>query len=289
MKNLCYILIVFLVFLVCLGCKSTQQLTSAPAGELNVMTYNIRYGAAKEKKEINNWVSRKMILINQLKKYHPDIMGLQEVVDEQLTLISKSLSNYKSEATKRNTKANGSSEPIFFKADKFKKLDGNTFWLSETPLQMSKGWDAAEKRVCTYVLLKDRQSEKRFYVFNTHFDHKGRKAQVESAKLMVQKIREINTENYPVIILGDFNAQYYQEPYKIIANNFKDAAKINPEQNLGPKGTFNWFNANRSHPYQIDYIFFTENVQLRRYEVIEDEYEDTYPSDHFPILVKLKL
>lgn len=279
----------FLVFVIYIGCKPVKNVTELESREVKVMTYNIRYGAAKEKKDINNWVNRKFYLLDQLKKYDADILGLQEVMNDQLKLISEELPGYKFEVAKRNIKGVVSSSPVFYKYDKFKLVNGGTFWLSETPLKMSVGWDASEERICTYALLQHKQTKEKLYVFNTHFDHKGRKAQIESAYLMDKKIKEINTKGYPVLLLGDLNVRHYNEAYKFLSSNYRDATKVNPETNLGPKGTFNWFDATRSHPYQIDYIFLSDNVEIQRYEVIEDEYELTYPSDHFPILVTLKL
>lgn len=286
MKKYSYILFFFVVYI---GCKPIKNVADIESGEIEVMTYNIRYGAAKEKKDINNWVNRKDFLINQLKKYDADILGLQEVMDDQLKLISKELSGYKFEVAKRNIKGVVSSSPVFYKYDKFKLVNGGTFWLSETPLKMSVGWDASEERICTYVLLKDKRTKRYFYVFNTHFDHKGKTAQIKSAYLIDKKIKEINTQDYPVLLLGDLNVQHYRDAYKFLSSNYQDATKVSPETNLGPKGTFNWFDARRSHPYQIDYIFLSDGVELLRYEVVEDEYKSTYPSDHFPILITLKL
>ena len=74
-------------------------------------------------------------------------------------------------------------------------MAGETFWLSESPEMASRGWDAALNRIVTWVHLQDRKSGKEFFHFNTHFDHKGREARENSARLILDKIKEINPQN----------------------------------------------------------------------------------------------
>lgn len=94
---------------------------------------------------------------------------------------------------------------FFFNKEKFVAHTTNTFWLSETPDTISKGWDAALNRVCTYVLLEDKKFKTKFWVFNTHLDHIGEVSRANSIKLIIAKIKELNSDKYPVIFMGDFN------------------------------------------------------------------------------------
>ena len=107
----------------------------------------------------------------------------------------------------------------------------------------------------------ENKTGKKFYVFNTHFDHLGKVARRESAKLVLKKIKEIAGKS-PVILTGDFNATPEDEPIKIILNpedgdKLIDAEKISKNGHYGPYGTFNAFKSEQIGKH-IDYIFVSD-------------------------------
>ena len=123
----------------------TQDLSSA-------MTFNVRYATAKD--GINQWENRKKDVLNLLKNYSPDIVGFQEMLKSQLEFIDENLNEYNYVGVAREDgKSEGEFSPIFFNTKKYKIIENGTFWLSKTPDVPSIGWDAAHKRVCTYVKL----------------------------------------------------------------------------------------------------------------------------------------
>src|SRR5690606_28963261 len=129
--------------------------------------------------------------------------------------------------------------------DKFKVVKTNTFWLSETPEKVSVGWDAALERICTYALFEDLDTQKQFWVFNTHFDHIGTKARTNSAQLIYKKINEINTTYLPVILMGDLNLTPDTEAIQFFKKYLTDAKDISKKPFYGPIGTFNGFKQDR--------------------------------------------
>jgi endonuclease/exonuclease/phosphatase family metal-dependent hydrolase len=141
------------------------------AQSLKVMTYNIRLDVASDGE--NDWVHRRDFFCSQMQYYEPDIFGVQEAKPNQVVDITTILSQYNNVGIGRDGIGEGESSNIFYKKDRFKVIESNTFWLSETPDKISKGWDAAFNRVCTYALLKDLTTKKTFWVFNTHLDHVG--------------------------------------------------------------------------------------------------------------------
>ena len=174
--------------------------------QMEIMSYNVRF--ANETDGENSWSLRKDYITSQIQFYEPDIMGVQEAVLEQLEYFKDHLEGYEYVGVGRDDgKTKGEFSAIFYDTQKLDLLKEDTFWLSETPEKVSVGWDAAMERVCTYALFKDKDSEKRFWVFNSHFDHIGEKAREESAKLILSKIEEINTEDLSVIFLGDLNLE----------------------------------------------------------------------------------
>lgn len=259
----------------------------AQSQELKVMTYNIKLDYPKEGE--NSWTNRKPFFINQIKFHEPDVMGVQEAMPNQMKDMSLLLPEYASLGVGRDDgKDEGEYSAIFYKKKKFKVLESSTFWLSETPEKVGMGWDAVCNRVCTYALLQNQDTDEKFWVFNTHFDHVGKEARKNSALLIIEKIQELNKERLPVILTGDFNMEPEHESIQYILRTLKDSKTIS-NLDFGPTGTFNGFHFNEPVTRRIDFIFVSENIQVNKYAVLSDNWDLHYPSDHFPIVVELHL
>lgn len=164
--------------------------------------------------------------------------------------------------------------------------------MSETPDVMSKGWDAAFRRMCVWTKLYDQQTKVAFFVFCTHFDHMGIKARAESAKLVVAKVKTI-VGNSPVLVVGDLNSTPdSQEMYKTFTENLADSRKVSVIPPKGYLGTFNGYemSSDSISAFQlIDYIF-CQKVKVLSYKVLRDKYsEGSYPSDHFPVMIECEM
>lgn len=258
-----------------------------PAQEINVMSYNIKLDAPKEGK--NSWTNRKPFFINQIQFYEPDVLGVQEAMPNQMKEMDSLLIDYSFVGVGRDDgKDKGEFSAIFYKKDKFKVIKSNTFWLSETPEEVSMGWDAVCNRVCTYALFEDIATGKKIYVFNTHFDHVGEIARVESALLINKKIEEINTENHAVILSGDFNMEATHKSIQFLSQQLKDSKDV-AKLTHGPEGTFNGFHFDKAVTRRIDYLFVSQNVEVNKYAVLSDSWDLKYPSDHFPVMISFNL
>lgn len=253
------------------------------------MTYNIRLDLASDNE--NAWSNRKEYLCSQIKFYNPDIFGIQEGLPNQVNFISNFFSDYKSAGVGRDGIDKGESSTIFYKKERFKLLQENTFWLSETPDKISKGWDAALNRICTYVLLKDKKTKQIFWVFNTHLDHVGELARTNSIRLILSKINSLNSKNYPVFLTGDFNSEPTDERIINLKTKMEDSYDISEENPFGPLGTFNGFKQNEAVTKKIDYIFLSKNspFKVKKYAVLSDSKNLKYPSDHLPVYIETHL
>jgi len=258
------------------------------AQHIKAMTYNIRLNVDSD--GINSWVNRKDYFLSQIQFYEPDVLGLQEVTPGQLTEIAAFLKDYSYVGKGRDENNQGESSNIFFKKDRFNIKDSGTFWLSETPDKVSKGWDAAINRVCTYVLLQDKTKKKLFWVFNTHLDHMGEMARTKGILLIMQKMKMLNKTNLPVIFMGDFNSESGTERIKALKNEMLDTRDISIQKPFGPDGTFNGFKHNEAVTKLIDYIFISKSSPfvVQKYAVLSDSKDLKYPSDHLPVYVDLK-
>lgn len=255
--------------------------------ELEVMSYNIKF--ANETDGENSWSQRKDHITRQIRFYAPGILGVQEALISQLKHFENEMDNYKYIGVGRDDgKEAGEFSAIFYNLWEVDILDEGTFWLSETPEEVSVGWDAAMERVCTYGKFREKVSDKKFWVFNTHFDHIGKEARENSARLIYKKISELNTEGLPVILMGDLNLEPDASGIKFLSEKMNDSKKV-ADLDFGPEGTFNAYEFNKPVNRRIDYIFTSDNIKVLKYAVLSDSRELKYPSDHLPVFVKLEL
>jgi endonuclease/exonuclease/phosphatase family metal-dependent hydrolase len=258
------------------------------AQNIRVITHNIRYNNPGD--GVNAWPNRSAQVAALLDFHQAEIFGLQEALIGQIEDIQAKLPNMKWVGVGRDDgKKAGEYSPLFYNSKKFKALKSGYFWLSETPDKPGLGWDAACNRICTWLLLETDKKDKQFMVFNTHFDHQGTKARTESAKLILKKIKELNTSKLPVILTGDFNLTPEQEPIAIITKELKDSRTITKDAPYGPTGTFNGFKFDSPLKDRIDFIFVNDKVEVKQYGVLSDSKDLRYPSDHLPVFVNIEL
>ena len=246
---------------------------TASAQELNVGSINVRLLAKGDYKKHNGWDLRKGYLCDMINLEAFDVFGAQEVKKPQLDDMLSMLPNYNYIGVGRDDgKEKGEYSPVFYRKDKFKLLDSGTFWLSETPDQVSKGWDGACRRVCSWAYLQRKSDKARFYFLSTHLDHKGKVAKIEGAKLVVKFVQE-HCKGENVIIVGDFNVIQGSEPYDVFAksgvlNDTYDIAKYR----FAPTGTFNSFEPRRYTDKRIDHIFVSNDIKVSRYGTLTYHY-----------------
>lgn len=259
------------------------------AQDITVLSYNIRLDVASD--SLNRWDNRKDFLIGQLNFHEPEVFGIQEGLLHQLEEIKNGMPGYTYIGKGREDGLkNGEFSAIFYNPEKLELLEENTFWLSETPEIPSKGWDAAIKRVCTYGLFKTKGGGQNFWVFNTHFDHIGEEARKESVFQIIERIQELNTENFPVILTGDLNLEPDHPSILLLSSAMQDTHLLAGDKAFGPEGTFNGFNFSEPITRRIDYIFLSKTgFQLLKYAILSDSKDLRYPSDHFPVLAKLAI
>ena len=254
---------------------------------LKIMTYNIRLNVASDGE--NAWPNRKDYFMSQVQFYSPDIFGVQEATPSQVIDIASGMSKYSKFGIGREEGGTGEACTIYYKKDRFKLQDSDTFWLSETPNVVSRGWDAACNRVCTYGLFTDLKTKKTFYVFNLHLDHMGEVARVKGVQVVLEKIKTINTKKYPVFLMGDFNSEPNTPQITEIKKVMDDTRDVSKEKPFGPSGTFNNFKHNEPVTLLIDYIFISKNsgLTVQKHAVLSDSKDLKYPSDHLPVLIEI--
>ncbi|MCM8540750.1 MAG: endonuclease/exonuclease/phosphatase family protein [Lentisphaeraceae bacterium] len=284
MKNL-FLLNFVLLALLFTSCSSTPEVIED--GKVRAMSFNIRYGTAKDGD--NHWEKRKAMVFKVIKDYAPDFVGMQEALKFQIDEIVEANSQYKSAGIGRDGENKGEFSNILYNHLKFELLENETFWLSDTPETMSKSWGNGLHRICTWALLKNKVSGKHIYVFNTHFDHRSVPSRVQSARLIIQKIKERQHLEYPFILTGDFNAiESSLEMNYFSSNNILDSDRFvdHEDQNRGSFTGFKFGN----YKHKIDYIYISaKQWNVKKSEIVRYSENEKYPSDHFPIYAELEI
>ena len=283
------------------------------AQELLVGTYNVRYQNESDAKQGNGWSQRCPVICEILSYESPDIFGTQEAKVGQIHDLLKGLPEYDYIGVARDDgREEGEYSAIFYHKGRLKKIRSGNFWLSETPDRPALGWDAACIRICTWGEFEDLRTHQRLYFFNLHLDHVGRRARMESARLVMSRIRSLVPAGASHILTGDFNVDQTDEVYGLLTSTalLRDSYAI-AERKLAPNGTFNAFDTELKTPSRIDHIFVSPDYRVLRYAVRTDSYwterEDATeegssqapaevrlkkhvrrtPSDHYPVFARL--
>lgn len=265
----------------------TFQVSAQQSSSIVVATYNLRLNTTAD--GVNAWPQRKEA-VKALIRYHEwDLFGTQEGLSDQIDDLA-SMDEYAYVGVGRDDgKRAGEFAAIYFRKSRFELESHGDFWLSETPEKPSKGWDAkCCNRIASWAKLRDKLTQRRFFAISVHFDHEGVVARRESAKLMIKKIAELS-ENLPVICMGDFNSVPTSEPIRILSAEFKDAYLNSETAPYGPVGTFNDFKIAAPLEERIDYIFLNTQVQVLKYAALTDSTHARFPSDHLPVVARVRI
>lgn len=253
--------------------------------EVSVMSYNIRCHAPDDFGH-KNWFYRAHLVVDTIEKVQPGVIGFQEVNSWQYDYLCESMPVYDSIITYRdNIPVYSEGCPVFYRTDLYTLVDKGSFWLSETPDEMSKDWGAACYRICSYVRLKDNTTDKEFVVFNAHLDHISDEARINGINVVLDKIKEFGS--IPSVLMGDLNAEEDSATYQSATEVFDDV-KYQTENTMTSCTYQNW--GTELDRNCIDYIMISKgDFEVSSYKVITDTYDGDYTSDHFPITATIKL
>lgn len=284
----------FIVAALLMG-SSSLAWGATPSKPVRVMSFNIRLGSANDGE--NHWNHRKEFLAETIRNFSPDLLGTQETELAQKNYLAEQLPDYTAFGAGRvDGKEAGEMSAIFYRTKRFKQLDGGHFWLSETPMVPgSISWDSSLPRMVTWVKLKDLEAagNRTVWFLNTHFDHRGKQARIESAKMLHKRVSTLPKGAF-VIATGDFNAGEGSEPYKeLFTPGAKgplliDAYRSKFPERMPGEGTYNNFRPDQKSGARIDWIAISPQWQIESFEVNHVSRDGRVPSDHFPLEAVLK-
>jgi len=268
--------------------KEKVELDMTETDEITVMSSNVRCFSPTDYFK-KSWFYRANLIRDDINEVKPDIIGFQEATWMHYGYLQDILEGYDSVITYRDDFILSEGCPIFYRTDKFSLINKGSFWLSETPEVMSKDWNSACYRVCSYVILKENKTNKELVVFNTHLDHVSDEARINGINVVLDKIKEFGGK--PSILMGDFNAkvgsatinaayEVFDDAHNVADNNLQEGFKEATYQGWGEK-----LNNKR-----IDYFMVSkEGIDVNTYDVLDRTHDGIYASDHFPIYIEIEL
>lgn len=271
---------IYILLLVCLSLSSFPVHGENYETEITICSFNIR--GSNMDTGVNAWSNRKKMVIREFSNYQYDIVCMQEpLIDQIQDFLSIGIYEWLG-VSGQGTPDSDVFTPIFYNKKKLNVLDYGTFWLSETPNVVSRGWDGKFPRICTWAKFRDIENCRSFYVFNTHLDHVGEVAKLEGARLICRKIKEMTAEE-AVFITGDMNSTPETPPIHTFLSEFSNSREIATEKS-GPAGTAHSY-GKLYPPSQIDYIFVNEYISVTKAITITKNSNPVYMSDHYPIVI----
>lgn len=267
----------------CAAALLLLAVVTCSAETLRVMSFNVRYPAKGDGQ--NRWELRQDTLVRTIRLKNPDVMGTQELFYIQGQYIAENLPEYEWFGNSRRGNREDEHMGVFYKRSKLRVIEAGNFWLSDTPeVPGSQAWGATLPRMVTWALFEIKASGKRFYFFNTHFQHtaQGAQARVNSAKLVAERIGKLR-EDVPLILTGDFNSPALEsEPYKILTAQLKDAWTT-AGRKVAAEGTGSGFRG-ATGGRRIDWILYRGPYTVLEAETVTYNEDGRYPSDHYPVL-----
>jgi endonuclease/exonuclease/phosphatase family metal-dependent hydrolase len=284
------------VLVACVSARSSHVAPNDTAivQPITVMSFNLRYDNPAD--GINAWPLRRDRVAGVIRFHGAHVIGVQEVLATMLDDLGALLPTYRRVGVGRTDgKARGEFSAILYDTTRVTALESGTFWLSPTPdVVGSKGWDAALERIATWARLRDLRTGCTWVHVNTHFDHVGDSARVESARLIRRRLGAL-AQGAPLTMTGDFNAAPSHPAYETLtagtladgSRPLRDALHLSDTPHYGPVSTWNGFSEIEPER-RIDFIFVSDGVRVLRHGILSDRWDGRFLSDHLPVLAAVQ-
>lgn len=283
-KIISVLLSLSLIATVFAGCSKVNEVTFYPADEVEsdvaIVSFNVAapWGSAIKNTSGSKRVTRFAVYMNAVK---PDSIGTQEMNSEWMERLAELMPDYDSYGVVRGGDENekkSEMNSVFWLKDRYDCIDKNTFWLSETPDEESKYEGAGCYRICSYVVLQNKESDLKYIHMNTHLDNASDEARVYGANVLMNKINELKEQypDTPIVLSGDFN-DYISGPASGVLAQSLDV-------HVGDTNTYHdWGKITEGEP--IDFIFTSGSIT--DYQILNDT-SNGLVSDHYGVYQTIK-
>jgi len=270
--------------------------------ELRIMTFNIRYGSANDGE--NSWNKRKEMVCDVIRNHPSDVVGLQEALRFQMDSIREDLPVYGEIGVAREDgNNNGEYSSVLYRTDRFGVGESGTFWFSDTPeIAGSNTWGNACVRICSWARLIETKTGKAFYIYNLHLDHVSQPSREKSAVLLAERIKNRRYKE-PFVVTGDFNAGENNPVITYLKGEIavEGPGGIKVKTPVTMVDTFRVLHPDAkdvksAHGFRgtrqgnkIDYVFVPSGTKVLEAQILYDNTDGRYPSDHYPVIASFVL
>ncbi len=248
---------------------------------MKIVTFNIR---CKDDINGHSIPERAPRLLECINGCNPDIIGFQEVTKPWMEYIPADYGEKYDMFHKYRDTNQKEGCTVLWKRDKFELIDTGAFWYSSTPWVTSRGNDSYKRlhRICAYVILRERATDRRIAFFNTHFGF-GDSYQIESMELLAKTVELLGEQN--TVIVGDFNFTPAAPAYAKSAEYFDEANAL-----LGNASPTTFHGYGRETDTRIDYMFLRRGgARVTSSRLLDNTYDGKYPSDHYGLCFEVEL
>jgi endonuclease/exonuclease/phosphatase family metal-dependent hydrolase len=252
--------------------------------QLKIISSNIRYENAHDGDHA--WINRLPLLQTIFTEFHPDILATQEGREEQIRSLAKILP-MKLITEHRQWISDRMYPCLYINEEQIKVKVSGDIWLSETPqISGSISFKSMFPRLCTWMRITHLINNQDYIVVNTHLDHVLEETRLEQIKVLIREIQNLNTDNLPLILMGDFNDSPDSILRKIIIEKFnlKDPwiEKLNPEET-----SHHAFLGEKASGIRIDWILVPQAFAIQEIRLEKKSFNNIFPSDHYPLMATL--
>lgn len=266
---------------------------------VRVMSFNIRgdfdYGATTD--DPHGWLNtqgehRRDRVIRAIKQEQPDLLGVQEALANQVDALAKALPEHQWYGVGRDDgQRAGESCALFYRTDRFERLDEGTFWLSQQPTEPGSMYPgAACTRIASWLVLRDTQAERSLMVLNTHWDHVSVPAKEFAAELIQRRLPELAGE-HAVVVMGDMNSTEETPAIKTLLGGdglrLQDSYRAVAPQRQADEATFHGFKSRRTGS-RIDFILHGPQLKTSHAAIVRNAEGELPTSDHYPVTARLE-
>lgn len=268
--------------------------------KLRLMTYNMLYNAQEAEDKLptkHQWDNRKPRLLEYLSYAKADVIGSQELQEDQVQEVMSFLGNTYGCYGEKTRENEGRTDinAIFYNKTRLELIDSKTIPYIDDHC----------KNAFTYCRFKDLATNNEFVVLNTKLSWGNPDRRLaEAVQLNAYSSHFLPKD--PIIVLGDFNLYpfilhkcniFFDGDYveRVLAGkNLKDAKSLSAFGHFGPlcsitnsRDTLEPFVGAQLIGFVLDHILVNDEVEVLTHGIDTAKVNGEFPSDHFPVVADI--
>ncbi|QFS81400.1 Endonuclease/Exonuclease/phosphatase family protein [Roseivivax sp. THAF40] len=288
----------FLFLVACALHVTNSTASDVPAkveGTHRVATHNVHYILMNEAEGAwsrGDWQARAPAMDAAFKAMDADIVAFQEMesfaggnsddVNLARSYLLENNPGYAAAAV-GDWRDFPSTQPIFYRTDRYELVDQGWFFFSDTPdVIYSRTFNGSYPAFASWARFRELSGGTEFVVKNVHYEYRSGSNRLKSAELTAQRLAPFLNEGLPVLLVGDLNARLGSETAGILEDAGLAFLDVDGATYHFDRG-INLFGA-------IDHIGLSQGITARAGPfTLQRKFAGEWPSDHYPVLADITL